>query len=912
MLSKFSIKQKLIAIMMIPLIVVILLSAKLAYNAYVKTTNLQKIEKIVILSTKIGAMVHETQKERGMTAGFIGSNGKNFTNKLPQQRKNVNTRKRELLNYLKDFNIDEYTPEFKRTISKGLAQLKQIESIRNQVTSLSIPIGKALAYYTNMNANFLNVIDSGTRISTNPLLTKKISAYINFLLSKERAGIERAVGSNTLAQNAFGNGMRIKFTNLISTQNTYMYTFTKFADSKTTEFYKNTLQGPEIEEVNQIRSALINSAKKHQLISEMKEEVGYGGIIHNFKNYVIRGDSKYEPRIINQYNTLMHSINEYNALGNISAEEKTLINNIETVFTKYYNGVKEVKKAIANGTSIKELDKVVKVNDGPAINALNTLSKSLFSVHAEHWFSKITVKIELLKKVENYIAADLIETTNMEKSSTFNETLLFAIMTTIGIALTLILARTIAFTLLIDVKDVKAGMDDFFAFINFTKDDLSPIKVHSNDELGQMSTIINKNIEDTKRNIQTDKDLIKNTIEVANKINHGHLSTRITLRSNNPQLNELKDIINEMLNTLEFNIKKISDVLISFSNMDYRPKVKKENLDGTLGRLCDDVNSVSKSFSEVLIENKKNGMILSQNASTLTKNLKELSNATTNQASSLEETAAALEELTTNLQQNTKLTTEMASYGSKVKISVNAGEDLANKTVDAMEDINEQTKAITTAITVIDQISFQTNILSLNAAVEAATAGEAGKGFAVVAQEVRNLASRSAEAAKEIKSIVANAQSKTDYGKKIAAEMIEGYHELNTNSSKTIQLIEDVTVASKEQEQGIMLINDAVNQLDQITQINAQNTASADDIAKQTESISIVIVESANEKEFDGKNDIQLRKNTTNTSFTGNEKRKVEKSIKRNQKEFTNTTINSKKTLTKVSQSTDDDSWESF
>ena len=109
--------------------------------------------------------------------------------------------------------------------------------------------------------------------------------------------------------------------------------------------------------------------------------------------------------------------------------------------------------------------------------------------------------------------------------------MIFGILTTLGIALTLILARTIAFTLLVDVKDVKEGLDDFFAFINFEKDDLSLIDVKSNDELGQMSRIINKNIEATKHNIQTDKDLISNTIEVANKINHGHLSTRIALHS---------------------------------------------------------------------------------------------------------------------------------------------------------------------------------------------------------------------------------------------------------------------------------------------------------------------------------------------------------------------------------------------
>jgi methyl-accepting chemotaxis protein len=177
-----------------------------------------------------------------------------------------------------------------------------------------------------------------------------------------------------------------------------------------------------------------------------------------------------------------------------------------------------------------------------------------------------------------------------------------------------------------------------------------------------------------------------------------------------------------------------------------------------------------------------------------------------------------------------------------------------------MNEIDEEVNAINEAISVIDQIAFQTNILSLNAAVEAATAGEAGKGFAVVAQEVRNLASRSAEAANEIKALVTNATNKANTGKTISDKMIAGYSGLNDNIKKTIEIISNVAHASKEQLSGIEQINNAVNALDQQTQENAMIATQTNDVALETDKIAKLVVSNANEKEFVGKDKVKAQK----------------------------------------------------
>ena len=745
MLTRLSIKQKLILIMLIPLIVVILLAAKLAVDSFSTSRNLQVLDNVVVLSTKIGALVHETQKERGMTAGFIGSKGEKFKTELPAQRTNVDAKLKELNSFLSTFNKDEYGMEFSENLNSGIKKLEALTTTRNGVSNLSLNATLAIAYYTDLNKLMLNVIGTITKLSNSSGVLQQLVSYMNFLLSKERAGIERAVGTNTFAKDSFEPGMKAKFYTLVAEQNAYLDGFLKISNSDIVQFYNTTMTGNSINEVERIRKIALYS----------------------------------------------------------------------------------------------DID-------------------SNFGIDANHWFKEISEKINLLKKVENYISDVLIVTIQDEMSEARKNMIIFGLLSAFGIGLTMILARTIAFTILIDVDSVKRGVENFFAFINFEKDDIELINVKSNDELGMMSKIINQNIENTKVNIQKDRALIADTIRVTNAINKGYLNTKIELGSNNPSLNELKNIINEMLETLNGNVSNILKVLTSYSKLDFRPKIAENNLEGIIKELEKDVNILGEVITQTLLENKRTGVTLSNNANILTKNMHGIATAANSQAASLEETAASLEEITSNITNNTQTTAKMADYGNKVKTSISLGQELANKTVLSMEEINSQTSAINEAITIIDQIAFQTNILSLNAAVEAATAGEAGRGFAVVAGEVRTLASRSAEAAKQIKTLVENAQKKTHEGKEIASDMIKGYAQLNENITVTLDLIQDVTTASKEQSVGMIQINDAVNSLDQITQQNAQNASQANEIAQKTLDISNMIIEQADAKEFNGKDSISI------------------------------------------------------
>ncbi|MCG3705762.1 methyl-accepting chemotaxis protein [Aliarcobacter butzleri] len=377
-------------------------------------------------------------------------------------------------------------------------------------------------------------------------------------------------------------------------------------------------------------------------------------------------------------------------------------------------------------------------------------------------------------------------------------------------------------------------------------------------EYSEIKDVIDKREKELLQKEKEESILIEEAKIVMNQVKHGIYSQTITSISSNNSLEEFKKSVNEMIVETREHFLNINSILEKYTNYDYKEKLelKRISSNGEFQHLADAINKLKEAITQMLVENKINGITLQNSSKILLTNVDKLNLSSNEAANSLKNTSTVLSEITQNVDKTSTQTIQMSSLANAVIGYSKEGLNLAQKTTTAMDEINEKVSAINESITIIDQIAFQTNILSLNAAVEAATAGEAGRGFAVVAAEVRNLANRSTQAAYEIKKLVESANIKANNGKTIANEMIEGYTVLNTNIDKTIELISSVADISKEQQVGIVQINSAINILEQQIKANAEVSSQANNIAIKTSNIANTIVDTANQKEFEGKENI--------------------------------------------------------
>ncbi|MFY4742545.1 methyl-accepting chemotaxis protein [Aliarcobacter butzleri] len=443
--------------------------------------------------------------------------------------------------------------------------------------------------------------------------------------------------------------------------------------------------------------------------------------------------------------------------------------------------------------------------------------------------------------------ADYVE--NIYSEFFYNIVLLGILLVFVQIILYFIIARDITK----NIDKFITYFKEFLDFITYKQNQIEKVEIVGNNEFSEMTREINLVIDKFDRRFKDDMKVIGESVLVFDKLKKGTYNIRIRSNTTNPMINTLKVTINETIDYLEKYMREIEKILLSYTSNDYKNRInisKDIANPSRLLKVMESVNTLGETLGNLAKQNLSNGEQLENNSTIMKSSMQKLAQKTNEQSASLEQTATAVEQISSITRNNTQNAQKMSSLGETVKSAAQTGYNLADKTTFSMDEINEKVSAINEAISIIDQIAFQTNILSLNAAVEAATAGEAGKGFAVVAQEVRNLANKSSEAANEIKVLVESATLKANEGKVIAQEMQDGYKSLHSHITETLSIIEDVSIAAKEQMKGIEQVSHAIVTLNKITKENESETIQITSIAAEVSKMAYEVVEDAKNKKF--------------------------------------------------------------
>ncbi len=552
-----------------------------------------------------------------------------------------------------------------------------------------------------------------------------------------------------------------------------------------------------VSEINSIRSN-VDQKSGNDLISRItkilrKEVIAINGysdklepsLVDDLKRIIIVGEIK------ESFGILRATLNGIFTKKSISKDDYNKVVALNSVINKFMQDFDEYNPKEFS----EEFDAIARKN-ADFIDAMNIIKNVVTTEDASYdaasWFSKISISIDAMRELELKLLDSMQKDAQYIKSEANTQLIFSSIVIAICILIMLLVSTLIGKNLISGIDQTKNGLVRFFDFLNYKSNKAEFLDRSGSDEIGQMSALINENIKQIEANLSEQNNFIKEANAFVNQIGKGNYVAQLNADTSNPALSQLKQTFKDLQIALKHAIAENGDdvlnLLESFKKQDFTKRLEDD------GKMAVGINALGEEIAKMLRANLDQAHVLEEKAEALSQSMKELTQGANVQASSLQESAAAVEQMSS---------------------SMNA---ISQKT----SDVIRQSDEIKNIITIIRDIADQTNLLALNAAIEAARAGEHGRGFAVVADEVRKLAERTQKSLTEI--------------------------EANTNV--LAQSINEMSESIKEQSEGINMINQSVAQIDTLTKENVVIVNKANEVTSDVDDMAKAIVNEVRKNKF--------------------------------------------------------------
>ncbi|MDM8567182.1 bacteriohemerythrin [Candidatus Halobeggiatoa sp. HSG11] len=482
MFKNFKINSKLMLMVALPLLGLIYFTIDNTLNKLIIVEQMNSLQELSELAITSSALIHELQKERGISAGFIGGLGRKFVTELENQRVKTDVSISHLKKIIDTLILDD--KKIQDSLQSSLKKLQKINSKRILINRLEIDIKEELRYYTSIIDSLLASINYLAKIITDGKLSHNAMAYVNLLQAKEKAGIERGTLNNAFSKGHFDPTIYKKFILLVGAQDIYIKNFFFFATEEQQQFYKKIINYEATNKVKLIREMAFKKASKSQILSELRSNFWPRGLIQQLQNYVLWDEVRYLNEFYQQYQNAFTLLESYKNLPYVSKTEYANIKTIQSIFNKYKDSLAIIIELKKKSEELETIENIIDdIDYTPATKAFNDLlNGSHLGVESIYWWKIATDNINRLKQVEDKIANDLKQSAislRKKAHSTFAFYLLLSGITTL---LTVLLTVLFAHNIVTPLKSLVRIANQ----ITLGNRDID-IDIDSKDETGQLS-----------------------------------------------------------------------------------------------------------------------------------------------------------------------------------------------------------------------------------------------------------------------------------------------------------------------------------------------------------------------------------------------------------------------------------------